>query len=273
MQFSASANLAYLSQPDVRRINTPSRNVGEYFNATSKFDLSYRWGPRFTTVSSLSLNALSYTEPVQQPGNYIETLFGTEARYLWSSRLTVLAEGRYGFTTYPNTPVLESHTIYGLLGGEYRFSARLTGTLRAGLSQRTFNDTGESSVTPYMETTASWRLLPTAFVNWSSRFGFEEPSDPNSQVQSFRTGLSVINAFSARLRGSAGVTYIGRTTTNDVVDTDVTEHTVDANLGLEYQWSRHLSLNAVYSYTDVFSTAKVSDYYRNRIFFGVEYSF
>lgn len=273
LQFSASANLAYLSQPDVRRLNTPTRNVGDYFNGTSKFDLAYRWSSRFTTVSSLSLNALHYTEPAQQTGDYFETLFGTEARYLWSPRLTVLVEGRYGLTMYPNTPALESSTLYGLLGAEYRFSARLSGTIRAGLSQRTFDNNRESAVTPYLETTASWRLLPTAFVSWNSRFGFEEPPDSHTEVQSLRTGLSLVNAFSARLRGSGGVTYIRRVSTNNLFDSEVTEHTVDANLGMEYQWSRRLSLNAVYSFTDVFSTTKVTDYYRNRVFFGVEYSF
>ncbi len=273
MQFSASANLAYLSQPDVRRINTPTRNVGEYFSTTSKFDLSYRWSPRFTTVSSISANALNYSEPAQQVSNYLETLFGTEARYLWSPRLTVLVEGRYGLTMYPNSPTLESRTAYALMGAEYRYSARLSGTVRAGLSQRTFVETGESSISPYLETTTSWRVLPTAFVTWNNRFGFEEPPDASSQVQSFRTGLSFINAFSARLRGSAGFTYISRTTTNELAESEITEQTVDANLGVEYQWSRRLSLNGVYSYTDVFSTTKVSDYYRNRIFFGLEYSF
>src|SRR5690606_26548155 len=139
MQFSAGANLAYLSQPDVRRINAPTRNVGDYITGNSKFDLSYRWSPRFTTVSSLSINALQYSEPAQQVSDFFETLFGTEARYLWSPRLTVITEGRWGFTTYPNSPSTESQTLYGLVGAEYQFSSRLTTSIRGGLSQRTSN--------------------------------------------------------------------------------------------------------------------------------------
>lgn len=110
-------------------------------------------------------------------------------------------------------------------------------------------------------------------MSWNGRYGFEEPPDPSVQVQSLRTGISVVNAFSARLRGSAGVNYFRRVSTNEIANTEVAEQTVDANLGLEYQWSRRLSLNASYNFTNVFSNVKVTDYYRNRIFFGVEYSF
>jgi opacity protein-like surface antigen len=276
MQFSATASMAYLSQPDVRLINGPSQNVGDYFTASAKADLSYRWAKRFSTVTSLSYNSLLYTETTQQTGNFYQTTFGTEGRYLWSSRLTVLGEVRYGLTTYDQSPELDSTTTYLLIGAEYALSSRMNATLRVGEAMRSFTNAsmgGASSAAPYLESTLSWRFNPTGFLSWNSRFGFEEPPNAQSEVLGFRTGLSAVQAFSARLRGSAGLTYVHRTTTNDTAQTDFTEQAFDLNVGLEYAYSKRLSLNASYVFTDSFSDNKSSDYYRNRIFLGAEYSF
>lgn len=272
MQFSASASLAYLSQPDVRLINGPTRNVGDYFSATSKFDLSYRWTKRFTTVTSFSLNSLLYTETAQQIGNYYEGVLGTEARYAWSPRLTLLGEVRYGQITYDQNSLLNSSTIYLLLGGEYVLSKRISTSLRLGESIRSF-ETGGSDATPYLESTVSWRYNPVGFLSWNTRFGFEESGSADTEVLSLRTGLSAVQAFSSRLRGSAGLTYVHRTYSNHTTNIDATEQTFDVNVGLEYALTKRFSLNASYVFTTSISDSEVNDYYRNRIFLGAEYSF
>ncbi len=273
MQFSASANLAYLSQPDIRRINTPTRNVGDFFNGTGKFDLSYRWTRRFTTVSSISLNTLRYTEPLQQTGNFYDTTFGTEARYLWSPRLTVLGEVRYGLTRYPTNMLLDSNTAFLLAGAEFIYSSRLSGTVRLGESVRSYAAGGDQASTPYAEMSVAWRYNPAGFLSGNLRYGFEESQSAQTQVQVLRVGVSAVQAFSSRLRGNLGLTFVHRTSTDDASDFSTTEDTFDVGLGFEYTISRRWSLNASYSFTDVLSSSPFSDYYRNRTFFGAEYSF
>lgn len=272
LQFSASASLAYLSQPDVRLINGPSRNVGDYFVATSKFDLSYRWTRRISTITSFSFNSLLYSEPMQQIGDYYEGILGTEGRYAWSRRLTLLGEVRYGQIVYPENALLDSQTLYLLIGGEYALTKRISTSLRLGESFRTF-DTGGSTATPYLEATGSWRYSPRGFLSLNSRFGFEESGSAEAETLAFRTGLSAVHAFSSRLRGSAGLTYVHRTTTFEASDLDFTEQTFDVNVGLEYALSKRMSLNASYVFTTTISDSEVNDYYRNRIFLGMQYNF
>ena len=131
----------------------------------------------------------------------------------------------------------------------------------------------EVAASPYLESNVSWRYSPTGFLSWNSRFGFEEAPDINTEVLSFRTGLSLIQAFSPRLRGSAGLTYINRRSTSDIAGIDSSEQTFDLNVGAEYALSKRVSLTASYVFTKVLSEAKINDYYRNRIFFGFQYSF
>lgn len=87
MQLTASVNASYLSQPDLTEINTPTNTGnGNYLLISSKFDLSYRWRPRFSTVASLSYNQLSFEEKQRQSGDYTNTTLGGELRYLGAQR-------------------------------------------------------------------------------------------------------------------------------------------------------------------------------------------
>ncbi len=80
MQFSASADLAYLSQPDISRVNTPTNNVGDYFNGTFQTDLSYRVTKR-SRPPPASRSIPRFSAPRSRSGNYFETILGLEARY------------------------------------------------------------------------------------------------------------------------------------------------------------------------------------------------
>ena len=131
----------------------------------------------------------------------------------------------------------------------------------------------ESSITPYLESTVSYRYSPTGFLSWNSRFGFEEPPNAQSEVLGFRTGLTAIQAFTARLRGNLGLTYVYRRTTDEISALEFNEQTFDVNIGVEYAYSSRFSLNAAYVYTQTLSNTEINDYYRNRIFFGGEYKF
>jgi hypothetical protein len=274
LQVTAAVNAAYLSQPDLSQINTPTRTgAGSYLNLTSKFDLAYRWAPRFSTVSSLSYNQLSFEEKLRQTGNYQAYLLGTELRYLWSPRLTAVVEGRYGATWYPENPSLDSVSYFALIGLDIAVSRRAGATLRLGGSTRVFDETGKKSTAPYLETTLNYALGRASVLRLNGRFGFEEPPDPNTEVLSFRTGVNVTHFFTPRLSTALAINAIHRTSTNDIADIETTEDTLDTTLALEYTLSRHWSFNLNYSYTTVFDDPGNSDYFRNRLFTGFDYEF
>ena len=100
---------------------------------------------------------------------------------------------------------------------------------------------------------------------------------------SLRSGLSLVQSFSPRLRGTLGANFVRQTTTTTPLapppgtgtlpEVESTINTVDSTIGFEYNLNRNWTLNANYSYAREFGTNSLRDYYRNRIFVGAEYDF
>jgi hypothetical protein len=274
LQVTASVSASYLSQPDLSAINTPTNTGnGNYLVTTSKFDLSYRWMPRFSTVTSLSYNRLDYEEATRQFGNYANTTLGMELRYLWSPKLTAVLEGRYSLFSYPKNSALDSSSYFALVGLDLSLSRRAAATIRVGESIREFDQTGSKSSAPYLETTLNYQLGKASVLSWNNRFGFEEPPDANTEVLTFRSGLSVSHSFGPRLRGSLSVNGIHRSSKNDVAHTESTEDSLDSGLSLNYTMTRQWSFSLSYTYTAVFFDPGEGDYFRDRVFAAFDYAF
>lgn len=274
MQFTAAVNAAYQSQPNYSQINTPTNSAaGEYLNVTSKFDLSYRWTPRFSTVTSLGYNRLIFVKQASQSGDYAETTFGTELRYLWSPRFTGVVEGRYSQILYENNSSRDADTYYALLGFDILVTRRAQGTVRLGASMRQFEESGKKATAPYLETTLVYQLAKASVLSWDGRFGFEEPPDANSEVLSLRSSVRVTHFFSPRLQGSLTLNAIQQVTSNDLTDDDTTRLTFDGTVSLRYTLTRHWTLNGYYTYTNVINDPDELSFFRNRVFIGAEYQF
>jgi len=274
LQFTANVGASYQTQPDLSQVNTSTRQAGSFLNLTSKVDVSYRVNPRITTVASLSYNAVSYQETAQEANDFGETTFGVEARYLFSPRLTLLGELRYSSVAYSTTSARDSSTVLLLAGGEMTLSRRFSATLRIGAALRTFDEGGEGSTSPYVESTLNYQLAKATFIRFNGRFGFENPPDASSELIVLRAGLNLVQSFSPRFRGSLGVNGVRQTTTTTgATETEFVEDTVDSTIGFEYNLNRHWTLNANYTYITAFGTVAARDYHRNRLFVGAEYDF
>lgn len=286
LQASASANVAYISQPDISRINTPDRlGAGNLVNGLARLNVIYRLTPRLTGTLSVGQNAIIYvnkdstgaSSPAfntnSRNGDNFETTFSAEVKYLWKPRYTLLAEFRHVLINYPDTPSVNATTELLLLGAEMRLSSRLTATVRLGEAIRIFDETGDTSSAPYGEASLAYRIGPTSTVQWNSRFGFEEPPSADGEVLGYRTTVNYLRSFTPRLTLSAGITGILRNTTFGAGSQELTEQTLDANIGLQYRFSRQLTLNANFSFTQVISSTGDQDYDRSRIFVGAEYEF
>jgi hypothetical protein len=275
MQFTAQVNASYLTEPDFSRINsTAAINAGAYITYGSRFDLSYRWTPRLTTLLSLSDSGLFYEEEQLAGNNYNDATVGAEFRFLWSPRFTALTEVRASMTAYADNPILDSHTYYLLLGAEFKLTQRLSASLRLGESLRSFDESEtEAAATPYMETNVAYRLTVGTVVNWNARFGFEEPFSPGVERVVFRSGISLAQVFSARLNGYLSLNIAHETNTTEGTNSESTSDYFDANLRFEYAITKRFSLNATYSYSQRATSFEVTDFYRNRFFLGAEYTF
>jgi hypothetical protein len=273
LQVSALFNSAYLSQPDLSRINTPDRPTrGDIINTLARADLSYRFTPRISTTVSTAYAGNRYMEKTEEIGNYDQWTMGLEARYLWKPRWTLLAEVRHATTTYEFNPQLDSTTEYLLVGSEFILNPRLSGSLRLGVNSKRF-DVGSSQTAPYAESSVSYRSTARSSITWTNRFGFEEAGSPDEERLVYRSTIGYNYAFTPRLRGSANINLLHEITTNKVTNVEFAQDTFDSSIGLDYQVTRRFGLNASYSFTLVNSNTGLSDYYRNRVYFGGQISF
>jgi len=296
LQFTATVDASYQSQPDFSQPNVPTRNnVGSYLTANMKADISYRLTPRFSTVTSVTYNTLLYQEETQNADNYATTTFGTELRYLFSPRLTLLGELRYSSNAHDNTAALDTTSYYALIGGELTLSRRFTASLRVGEVVQEFSDSGDKQSSPYLEASLNYRLAQQTILGWNARYGYEESGTVNTRTLVARTGLQLTQIFTPRFQGVLTVNLLrnnskftgpvsevvpistnGTETTTTVthnVTTETTEDTVDTSLGFYYTLDRHWTLNMTYSYTMFMGAESTLDYYRQRIFLGAAYQF
>ena len=280
LQASLTTNIAYISQPDYTRINTPDRlGAGDLVNALARLNVSYRLTPRFTTNLSVGQNAVIFLDQnvgtrvgAALNGDTYETTFSAEAKYLWKPRYTLLTEFRHVLINYPDASSLNATTELLLLGAELKLSSRLSATVRLGEAVRIFDESGDSASSPYGEAVVNYRIGPTSSVQWNSRFGYEQPQNVSTESLSYRTTVNYFKNFTPRLSLSAGITGVSQYYTVEGAE-DNTQQIISANIALEYHYSRQLTLNATFSFTKVVSTSGDLDYDRSRIFLGAEYEF
>ncbi len=273
LQWNASIDGTYTQQPDFSRSNTPTNvTAGSYLNLIARTGLEYRWTPRLTTAASVAYQTLTYSDSSEQGGDFSGFTYSLEGRYLISPRLTVLGEARFASTSYANDFARDSTTAFYLAGANWIITNRLNSSARAGFAIRG-SESGGNSVSPYLELNIGYRLSRGSLLQWNTQYGFEEPGDSNSEVVTFRNGLSYIQYFTPRLRAVAGGNLLYSTTTNKLTDDSITQVAFDLNLGLEYNINRRWTFTSTYSFTTVFSDNEFADYYRNRLFLGFQFAF
>lgn len=274
LQATVQASAAYISQPDLSRPNTPQRQTqGDLVQAQLRGDLRYRITPRISLSATGNFSSYHYTEQIEQSGNFDEYTFGLEASYLWKPRWTLMAEYRHAWTAYENRTDIDSTTDYLLLGTQFILSPRLSGSLRAGAAHKQFELSSDAQTAPYVESTVSYRSTARSQISWTNRFGFEETQDVNSERLVYRAGINYSYMFSPRVQGIAGINLVHELVTNKLSDDKFATDTFEATLGFEYNLSRNFLINGSYSLTLLNSNFKASDYYRNRLFLGGQYSF
>jgi hypothetical protein len=273
LQWNASVDGTYGNQPDFSRANTPTTVTADsYLDLIARTGLEYRWTPRVTTAASVLYRALSFADTSEQSGDLQSYVLSTEGRYLWSPRLTVLADLRYGTTTYANDVARDSSTIFLLGGADWRVSNRLQANFRLGAAIRD-SETGGSALSPYAEMNVSYRLARASQLQYTMSYGFDEPGESTSEVRTFRNGLSYIQFFTPRLRAVASSNFLYSNTTSTLNDDSISQFVFDTNLGLEYNLSRRWTFTGTYSFTTVLSDLEFAEYYRNRLFLGLQFAF
>lgn len=270
-QFTGNLSLSYQSQPDYSQVNlvdTPGSS-GSYFAGNMKFDLSYRWAPRFSTVTSLTGNSILY-EGTRTASNYYELGLGNEFRWMQSAKTTWVGELRYSELQYLEGTLGATDTAFLLLGADLSLTRRIRATIRLGESIRSY-ETGGSASTPYGEVSLVYQPTRRDQIVASFRYGFEQTASPTDESVVGRVSAGYTRTFSPRMVGSMNVNYVSTSTTS--VGSDVTNDVFDGSLVLNYMFTRRFSANARYSYTLSTTSTGTNDYDRSRFFLTGEYEF
>jgi Putative beta-barrel porin 2 len=259
------------AQPDFNLGVGQVNNVGTYLFSSNSFALGYEWTPRFSTVTSYTLNALYYDNSTVAPTqNRLEHILGNQFRYALFPTVTLVAEYRFYYEQYLQTN-LDSYSHFGLLGADFKLGPRFQASFRSGVEIQTnlFDGRGNQFY-PDFESILNYRYQPESSIQWYNHFGLQQ-SDIRvaSSEKIYQTGLKVIHSFGGKLVLSGGLYYAYKA----FQDPTGNENDFQADITASYQVTRRFSIQGGYDFTRVSSSIAVNSYYRNRIFFGASYSF
>jgi Putative beta-barrel porin 2 len=267
-----TSSLAYQAQPNFGIAGLATQNVGNYFFSSSQISLGYDLTRRLSTVTKYNLSTYFYENGIQgAQQNRLEHLVGQELRYMLFPTITLVDEYRFGYISY-ETANTDSYSHFILGGADATLSPRLSMTLRAGAELRHNLQPGGTAVTyPYVESTLTYEYKPSSFLQWYNRFGLEQTGIGTGQyTQAYRTGLSVSHTFGRRMKANVGIYYSYLQYQQPF---SPPENDLDGNATVSYQIHRSLSVQAGYTFTEVFSEIAARSYYRNRVFLGGSLAF
>ncbi|HWL50804.1 MAG TPA: outer membrane beta-barrel protein [Chthoniobacteraceae bacterium] len=276
LTFTARVSAGYYDQPNLTIPNTTVLiNGGDYFIGTSLFDLTYRWTPLFSTTTSLQLGTQLYRESRSQSSDYFSFTIGQVFRYIYSPVLSGVLDLRYG-ETYFDDSTRNSQSEYILLGADYRWTSRLSASLRGGVQLRQYDLAGTRDVaSPYFEASLGYRYGRGSFLHWVSSFGFEQGYVSQQSNQSLRTGLYITQVLTPRINGRIGGSYSFQIL-EGLAQQSYTyhQHLITGTAGLDFVVSRAVTLFANYDISSViYEQQRSADYVRNQVSVGARFRF
>ncbi|HET7239146.1 MAG TPA: hypothetical protein VFI76_08960, partial [Terrimicrobiaceae bacterium] len=278
LTLALDTSTAYLSQPDQTIIGGNSQQNGDYLYSTTTVLADYRWTERLSTVTSYNFSTIFYTQrEINDQLGYLSQTVAQSVRWLWKPKTTLVAEYRFNPIDYFSAD-LDSVANYFLVGFDQIFNPRFRWSVRGGF-QVNFNDDpigGKSTyLGPYGQSNLSYQFAPGSALSWNLRYG-TEPSGlaEVSQRQTFRTGLVLVQAITARISANLSVDYQANYYDQTGVIAAFFENVFGIGAGLRFAITRLISFEAGYQFSADFAPDETSrDYTRNIVFVGISSSF
>lgn len=278
LTFSLDTSTAYLSQPDQTIVGGNNQRNGDYVYSTTTLSASYRWAETFSSVTSYNFSTIFYTQSdINDELGYISQTLAQSLRWLWKPRTTLVAEYRCNLISYFSAG-LDSLGNYLLVGFDQNFNPRFTWSLRGGL-QINFNrspvDGSSTYVGPYGQSILSYEFGPASALSWHLRYGTEASGLPGvSQRETFRTGLAIVHAITARISTNLTVDYQGNYYNQSGAISSFFENVFNIGAGVKFMMNRLISMEAGYQFSaDIAPRDTAREYTRNIVFIGVNSSF
>lgn len=275
--------VTYEIEPNYSAGVTAGRRAGQYVYGYNSTTLAYAWSQRVKTTTGYTVDGIKYVED-DEIGSYEDRFshtFSQQISYALSRRTALIAEYRFRFTDYRDTPQFvageeyinpDYTSHYILVGVDRAWSDRLTSSIRAGVELYESDRTSEAS--PYIEGSINYAVSRRTNVRWYLQAGHDgsELGFYNSRY-SYRTGIIASHQITKRLNGYGGIHYVHSDFDAAGGGESINEDELNASLGLTYNFWQNLSLDANYSYTTVASDEAFRDYDRHRVSVGLNATF
>jgi hypothetical protein len=272
---------ALLAQPDFAIVGASNTYQGDYLVSGTTLGASYRWLPKFETITSYAPVFWYYFEPIGDNFSRFEQTVGQQFLFLWKPTTALVAEYRFNTRNYWYVDNYDSIGNFALLGFNHTLNPRSVLNLRAGAEQRineipgaggTYNYLG-----PFGELNFTYALRRETSLGLRSRYGTVASGlDGYNQDQQFLLGAILNHSFGKRLQANAFINY--QNNYYDQPDNGVPDfntNVYNAGFGASYAVNRIWSLNAGYAYTGLLSSDdnQQGTYNQNIIFLGTAFSF
>jgi hypothetical protein len=267
----------YQAEPnfDPQILVSQNRNSGQYLYSNNIFSATYQWSRRVQTVTSYSLYGVFYENSASsQTDDRFEHTFSNQILYLLNPTTQLTASYRVGYTQYMHTTDRDRISNYLLVGVNHSFSPRLSVNLNAG-AQMDIPKQGGTQTSPYGEITANYAYQRFSNIQWYLHYGLDHSGITlNEKHTSLRTGVSITQAIRSKLSLKLGVFYQHDDTSQTLGASNTgREDTFDISVGLHYIVTPKLTLDAMFTHTEVLSNVAASEYSRNRVTLGANYTF
>ena len=257
----------------VRRLSDYSYNN---LNLAAVYNLTRRW----TASASLNWQLWRYDDQSLAQANDRDNYqaVGT-LLYSLSPQTFVGGNYRYATTLYKEAGPDEEknsdgHALYASL--IHRFNPRLTSSLNLGYEFREFGD-GEETDSPYFVGSLSYTYARASAVSLAVSYSFTD-STPGTKgfrgSETLATTLQFSQRITARFRANLDVVYAHTTygdPTTGFTDKSLTQQSLSVGAVARYYFTSWLNTDLSYRYNLAFGDSDSAEYYRNRIWWGLQF--
>jgi len=278
LKLSFDTSTAYLSQPDQTIVGGNNQQNGDYVYSTTTVAAAYRVTDTISSVTSYNFATIVYTQSdTNDQLGYVSQTLAQSVRWLWKPRTALVAEYRINPISYFSAD-LGSLGNYFLIGFDQTVNPRLTWSVRGGLQVNLNKNPVDGSSTyfgPYGQSILSYQFGQGSVLSWSLRYGTEASGLAGvSQRQTFRTGLVLVRAITARISANLAADYQGNSYDQSGVISSFFESVLNMSAGVKFTVNRLVSLETGYQFSADYAPDETSrEYKRNVVFMGVNTSF
>lgn len=287
LSFTTSTSL--LSQPNYSGGGGgPASYIGNYVMSQSTLAATYRWLPKFQTVTSYSPFLQYYFQAQGDNFSYFDQTIGQQFLFLWKPTTQLVAEYRFNLRDYFDLTDYNSLGNYALLGFNHSLNPRSSLVFRAGAEQRISQNPvaggNYNYIGPFGTLDFNYALGKNTQVALNSRYGTTGTGVNNYSLnQQLLIGLSASHRIGRRLNVGGFANFQNNYYAQpggEINGVDLTPsfyyNVFNAGLNAGYYiMPEKWSLQAGYSFTGVLSgdTDQQGNYTQNIIFLGTQLDF